>query len=303
MLAAATAATWAIVIVLMRHRADWENVGKLYSFRAKWALDFRPSFWFLRNLWQYTGPVVVAAGMAGACVAARSRRGADVLPLTLFVLLLAFSVRLSMPFVRVYLPLTLPFVLLTARCGSACVARVRRGRGTCLALVCILVAAPAAWETRRFVRLPSGYREACRLMVGDGIHKGLSTHSWWAFQTFARRRCQFVTPALAGILKKDDPDFRKHFAQMAAQGCSHLILDYMAWLEPDHTGDGWVKLSPDAQQGLRRMLAEYPPTFAVPNPVVSHEATAREDGFLPPLEDEPLSHYIYIYRLRDYLQG
>ena len=302
-LALAAGVTWAFVIVAMRRYADWENVGRLYSFRAKWALGFQPSLWFLRNLWQYAGPVVVIAGVVGACVAGRSRSQGDVLPLTLFVLLLAFSARLSMPFVRVYLPLTLPFVLLAARCGSTCVAHVRRGRGLCLAAVCLLVAAPAAWEARRFVRLHSGYREACRLMVGDGLRKGLSTHSWWTFQTFARRRCQFVTPALAGILRKDRPDFRKHFAQMAAQGCSHLVLDYMAWLAPDHTGEGWVKLAPKAQQKLARMLAEYRPTFTVPNPIVSHEATAREDGFLPALEGEPLSHYIYIYRLRDYLEG
>ena len=140
-------------------------------------------------------------------------------------------------------------------------------------------------------------------MVGNGLRKGLSTHSWWTFQTFSRRRCQFVTPALAGILRKTQPDFRKHFRQMVARGCSHLILDYMAWLEPDRTGKGWVKLAPETEQGLRRLLAEYPPTFTVPNPIVSHEATAREDGFLPTLEHEPRSHYIYIYRLKDYLQG
>jgi len=301
-LALTTAATWAVIIVAMRHRADWENVGKLYSFRAKWALDFQPSLWFLRNLWQYASPVVVIGGVIGACVAARARSRADALPLTLFALLLAFSARLSMPFVRVYLPLTLPFVLLTARLGSACVGHVRR-RGICLTAICILVATPAAWEARRFVRLHSGYQEACRLMVGNGLRKGLSTHSWWTFQTFSRRRCQFVTPALAGILRKTQPDFRKHFRQMVARGCSHLILDYMAWLEPDRTGKGWVKLAPETEQGLRRLLAEYPPTFTVPNPIVSHEATAREDGFLPTLEHEPRSHYIYIYRLKDYLQG
>lgn len=270
---------------------NWEGVDKLYSFHARWVLGFEPSLWFARNLWAYAGPVIVIGGLAGAAVAARERRRGDVWALTLLAGLLVFSARLSIRFPRVYLPLTVPLVLLTARLGAACTARVHGWRPLALAALCLLVAVRGAWESQRFIRLNSGYGRACKVLSDDGVRKGLTTHSWWTFQTFTRRRFSFVSETLAGFLKRAEPKLPLEFERMASQGFSHLVIDYLFWLYVD----------PQTRQGLESMLRRFPPAYVVPNPIVSHEATALEDGQLPALEHEPLAHNIYIYRLRDYL--
>ncbi len=286
----AAAAAWAGVNAVLRPYLRPQNIADLYRFHAKWVLAFQPSWWFLRNLWAYAGPGPVLAAGLGALLALRRRERGDIAALALLAGLLLFSFRLSIRFPRVYLPLAAPVCLLAGRFASACAARVRRGRAAALAAFCA-AALLAGWgPSRRFIRLRSGYDDACRLLAADGVRKGLTTHSWWTFQTFTRRRFSYAGAALASILRRPGPIPVRPFRRMAAAGYTHLVIDYLFWLDMDAA----------ARRGLERLLREHPPAFVVPNPIVSHEATALEDGKLPALESEPLAQRIYIYRLRDF---
>lgn len=288
-LAGAAVASRALLNHAMGPYINWKGVNELYSFHAKWVLEFHPTLWFARTLWAYAGAVLVLGGIAGAGLAARRRTPGDVLALVLAAGLLLFSARLSIRFPRLYLPLAVPLVLLTARLAAEGLDRLPRWRPWALAAVCIVVAAPGAVESRRFVRLHSGYDTTCRMLRAEGVRRGLTTHSWWTFQAFTRRRFAFVSETLAGILRRPAPSVAAELRRMADRGCSHLVIDYLFWLH----------VTPEVRDGLRALLERCPPTFTVPNPIVAHEATALEDGQLPALDHEPLAHSIYVYRLRD----
>ena len=284
-------ATYYAFVWSMRRYVNWGNVGDMYAWRAKWVLGFEPSLWFMRNLWAYAGPVVVLIGFAGAVLACWARRRSDLFVLTLLAGLVLFSARLRLQFPRLYLPLTVPLVLLAARLGSACLSRARGWRGFGLAGLCLVFALPGACRAQDFIRARSGYDAACRWLVADGVKKGAGTHSWWMFQTFTGRRFTFETRGLARVLRKDEPDVREAFKILADNGSTHLVLDYFLWRDVD----------PKVRRGLEAMLRDTPPTLTVPNPIVAYPPTSREDDAIPALEHEPLAHNIYIYRLRDYL--
>ncbi len=288
---AAAAGVWAIVNWAMGPYMRWEDVAGLYRFHARWVLAFQPSWWFLRNTWRYAGPAVVLLGMAGAAVAIRRRSQGDLFALALLIGLLLFSVRMSIRFPRVYMPLAVPLALLAGRLVHVGAAYTRRWPGGAALALCIIVAVPNVAECQRFIRLRSGYDAACRVLAADGVRNGLTTHSWWTFQTFTRRRFRFAGDAVARKLRQGAPALVDEFKRMAASGSTHLVIDYLFWLNMD----------PEVSAGLERLLCDRPPTFTIANPIVSHEATALEDGKLPALERRPFSHHIYIYRLRDYL--
>lgn len=285
--------TYCVFVWATRRYVNWNNTGQMYAWRAKWVLGFEPSWWFLRNLWTYAGRGVVVAGLLGVLVALRTRSDADFFVLTLLIGLVAFCARLRLQFPRIYLPLTVPLVLFAGRLGSCCLRRLAHGRPVWLALLCLGLCLNGIGGVRDFIKHRSGYETACRWLVADGTGRGLSTHSWWLLQAFVGRRFSYVTPALADVLKRERPEFRGVFKKMVDRGFTHMVIDYFLWRE----------INASARKGLVHLLREMPPTLTVPNPLAAFPPTSREDDAIPSLEHEPLSHYIYIYRLKDYLQG
>lgn len=284
--------TRSVVFGLLSDYVLWDEMKRLNEWRAGWVLAFQPGPYLFWHLLRYTSPVTFAFALAGVGIACRRRSSADLVVLAMLVLVGGFWVRMSLPYPRVYLPVTVPFMLLACRAAGE-LARRYRSRAAALPLLCVVMAGAQLAESRHMLTLRSGYEQTCRILKADGVREGVSTHSWMTLQTFTARRFGFITEALQTVFER--PDWRAKLPQalqkMTDKGATHMVIDYMFW-----TG-----ASPQAVEGLRGFIEERPPTFAVPNSAPSYAPTVEADGKIPPLNDEPLAQKIYIYRLRDYV--
>ena len=209
--------------------------------------------------------------------------------------ILLFYLRIPVTYPRIFLPLCVPFLILSGP-GLAEImtwfnrARIRpvRALGPSLVAVCLaseVMGAVAVWPPQ------SGYEKACEWLSDDHASAIITTHSWWTFLTFAgcRAASGMDSTVLAGILDQEDYSDRlkEYLSEAHQRGCSHMVLDYLLW----------NALKPGASARLQAFMQQMPPDQVIPNPVARHEQTFMEDGALPDLRKEPLSWNIYIYRL------
>jgi hypothetical protein len=246
---------------------------------------------------RYVGVAPLLLAAAGLWQMWRRRAPFDVFGLVLAAFMVLAYSRSVQPYPRVYVHLCLPLLL---ACGAgfrlvldALADRVALGR---TAIACILAAtfaqqAPGIVST---VTLRSGYPEACRTLIseGDRFRMGGATHTWWTLEAFTGRRFGYCSEVLAKDFAADDWESAvlSSFGRWRRQGFTHIVLDYHLW----------NRMSSRYNDRFAAFLKSHPPAWQIPNPAARHHQTIAEDGGLPEAGANPLSEFIYIYRLKDF---
>ncbi|MDA0839426.1 MAG: glycosyltransferase family 39 protein [Planctomycetota bacterium] len=288
---------YAIPCVLLWPYIEHKELFRQVIFHQQGFRESAFSFRFLLIPMQYAGAPFVLLGAIGIWRMADSRRPFEVFVLIQFGLMILGYCRSALPYPRVYLPLCLPllfgcaaaiqFIWVSLKDSSQ--RRVLVVAGSLL--LCIGV---QAREIYGAVTLHSGYEEAMSRLLedGDDFKAGGTTHTWWVFEAFTGRRFGFASDLLAS--KFAAPDWHERapasFRSLRRQGFSHIVLDYMLW----------NRLKIEHNQRFEQFLKLYPPTYRIPNPAAGHQQTVAEDGGLPEAGTNPLSEFIYIWRLGEF---
>jgi hypothetical protein len=263
------------------------------------------SFRFLLMPVKYAGAPFVLLGAIGIWRMAVSRRPFEVFVLVQIGLMVLGYCRSVLPYPRVYLPLCLPLLF---GCAAAIqfmwvsLKESNQRRMLAVAGSLLLCIGVQARELYGVVMLHSGYEEAMNKLLADGdaFKAGGTTHTWWVFEAFTGRRFGFASEELAENRKGKKPgafttpDWHERapalFRSFRRQGFTHIVLDYMLW----------NRLKVVHNHRFEQFLKLYPPTHTIPNPAAGHEQTVAEDGGLPVAGTNPLSEFIYIWRLSEF---
>ena len=255
------------------------------------------SFRFLLMPVKYAGAPFVLLGAIGVWRMAVSRRPFEIFVLVQLGLMVLGYCRSVLPYPRVYLPLCLPLLF---GCAAAIqfiwvsLNESRQPRILAVAVSLMLCIGFQARELYGAVTLHSGYEEAMSRLLADGdaFKAGGTTHTWWVFEAFTGRRFGFASDLLAA--KFATPDWHERapalFRSFRRQGYTHIVLDYMLW----------NRLKVEHNHRLEQFLKLHPPTHTIPNRAAGHEQTVAEDGGLPVAGTNPLSEFIYIWRLSEF---
>lgn len=282
---------------------DFPKVWAQFTGHAAHILVSQLRWEWAKHLWMYVGPLELFLAAIGLfCAKGWWRTPKALFPLLAFALILFYArAKLSLP--RLHLPLLMAILPLMALGADRVLdwtekrfARTPRQIGhLILALVILSVHYPQA---RRITSLRSGYPEAChwlseRMAATD---KGVATHTWWTFMAFTGRTFSFGSDRLAKALviqsdKKWEDALYTQLSEFQQQGYRFLVLDYLLFNRLDTSGvNHW-----------RQLTQEYPPEegggITIANPIAGDYETWAEDGLLPPLGDEPLGQFIYIYSI------
>jgi 4-amino-4-deoxy-L-arabinose transferase-like glycosyltransferase len=261
---------------------------------------FRESAFSLRFIlipMQYAGAPFVLLGVIGIWRMAVSRRPFEMFVLIQFGLMALGYCRSVLPYPRVYLPLCLPLLF-------GCAAAIQfiwvslkdssQQRVLAVAGALLLCIGVQARELYGAVTLHSGYEEAMSKLLedGDAFKAGGTTHTWWVFEAFTGRRFGYASDLLAA--KFAAPDWSERapaiFRSFRRQSFTHIALDYMLW----------NRLKVEHNHRFEQFLTLYPPTHTIPNRAARHQQTVAEDGNLPLAGTNPLSEFIYIWRLSEF---
>ncbi|MBI2191763.1 MAG: hypothetical protein HYU36_07250 [Planctomycetes bacterium] len=270
-------------------------------------LETGPQWGWAAHLWRFTGPVELGFALFGLVGLRKWWRTPCALFPLLLVTLTAFYARAELSLPRLHLPLLLAILPLMALGLDGPLDRLQHllrhrmpafaGRVMAAALFLVLHTADA----RHIASFDSGYPEACSWLARSMSpeEQGVSTHSFWTFSAFTGRLFRPGSDRLAEALNAADWE-RELFPRLQNfqdKGFSYLALDYLLF----------NRLQAAGIEHLGQWVRRYPPDrhggVAVPNPVAGEFQTWAEDGLTPPLDREPLSHWIYIYRISDLLSG
>ena len=299
-LVAGVAIGYAIPVVILwpyiEHEELWRQIGYHGGGILESSLSLRP----FSMLASYAGVPALLLGGIGLWQMLKRRRPPDLLCLIMVAVMALAYFRAVLPYPRVYFPLCLPLLF---GCGAAFefVADALKDRKRLRAVVLVgalaVVIAFQIPEASGAVRLHSGYQETCDTLLseGEGFQVGGTTHTWWTFEAFTGRRFGYCSDVLAEKFAAADYEagLVKLFGNWYRKGFSHLVLDYFLW----------NRMDTKYNDRFAAFLEAHPPAHKIPNPVAGHRQTVAEDGELPEAGTNPLSEFIYIFRLKDFQEG
>lgn len=298
----ASALGYGLVLAVMwpyiEHRELLRQIGYHGGAFARSTPSFRP----LQMLLAYAGLPPMLLAIVGLWRMARQRRWCDLFGLVLTGLMGLAYFRAPQTYPRVYLPLCLP-VLIACGSGFRALLEILPGRKALQnALAALILLATLAFQWPQFyavVTLRSGYPEACRTLQADGLVMGGTTHSWWTFQAFTGHPFGYCSDEVAKKLGAEnwDSELVRVFQQWERKGFTHVVIDYMLWNRVYLAGGIGLE---EFNRRLARFLELHPPAFRISDPAAGDPQTVAEDGGLPEAGTNPLSEYIYIFRLSDF---
>ena len=281
---------------------DFEKVFTQVSGHAGHILATTLKWEWAYNLWKLCGPVEIFLAIAAlASFNLWWRKPPALFPLLTLVLIVFYArAKLSLP--RLHVPILLGLLPLMALGADQLVKLIRERLPKTpeivvyagLSVFLLGVHVPAA---ARIVSLRSGYTETCRWLSDhmEDKDKGIATHTWWTLMSFTGRTFSFGSDRLADALNQKEwrAPFVETLQEFEDLGYSWLVLDYLLFTRVDAAGiENWKSLVKEfdcqANGGVR-----------IENPIAGDFETWAEDAHIPPLEEEPLGHYIYVYRLAD----